>query len=183
MKKLRIAYLLGLLIAAPSVVFAHPMGNFSISHHSTIHVSARSISVRTIFDFAEIATFQIFPDPRKATDSTNEWMRHLHLQADGKTLPLQLQNVRADIIPATTGLPTLRVEIRANAAWNAGDAVLHFKDENYPNRIGWKEIVIEADPELNFPDGNPYKSDQSHALTVFPENLLSSAPAVVSAKV
>ena len=109
MKKLRIASLLGLLVVAPSVVLAHPMGNFSISHHSTIHVSSRSISVITIFDFAEIATFQIFPDPRKAANSANEWMSHLHLQTDGKTIPLLLQNVRADIIPAGILYPLARM--------------------------------------------------------------------------
>jgi hypothetical protein len=59
MKKLRIAFLLGLHIVAPSIVFGHPMGNFSISHHSTVHNSSHSLSVATIFDFAEIATFQI----------------------------------------------------------------------------------------------------------------------------
>jgi hypothetical protein len=36
---------------------------------------------------------------------------------------------------------------------------------------------------LKFPDGNPYEHDRSHNLTTYPDDLLSSAPDVVSAKV
>lgn len=182
MKKLRVALLLKLLIA-PAILSAHPMGNFSISHHSTIHVSSSSVSITTIFDFAEIATFQAFPDPRKAADHADEWMAHLHLQAGGRTLPLQVQDVRAEIVPASTGLPTLRVQLRMKAEWVATDAALRFTDENYPNRIGWKEIVIDAEKSLSFSGGNPYAVDRSHKLTIFPQDLLSSAPDVVSASV
>jgi hypothetical protein len=95
---LRIALLLKLVLL-PGLLSAHPMGNFSINHHSTIHVSSGVISVTTVLDFAEIATFQMFPDPRT--------------------------------------------------------------DENYANRIGWKEVVFAADHPLKFPDGNPYDRDRS----------------------
>src|SRR5580693_7470939 len=98
------------LLVLPGALAAHPMGNFSISHHSTIHLSPDSISIRTIFDFAEIAAFQMFPDPRKAAEHAAEWVSHLHLQAGGRTLRLQLQKVRSEIVPASTGLPTLRVQ-------------------------------------------------------------------------
>ncbi len=182
MKKLQLALLLGLFISAPDLS-AHPMGNFSINHHSTLQVSAKSISIRTVFDFAEIATFQMFPDPRKASDHAGEWISHLHLQTGGRTLPLQLKNVRTEIIPASTGLPTLRVQLDTSAVWDADDATLSFKDENYPNRIGWKEIVVRADPDLKFPNGNPYAQDRSKTLTVYPQDLLSSAPDAVSATV
>src|SRR5262245_15789154 len=179
---LRIALLLE-LATVPALLSGHPMGNFSINHHSTIHVSSGVISIRTILDFAEIATFQLFPDPRKAADHANEWAEHLHLRVDGKNIPLRVQDVHSEIVPAPTGLPTLRVTLETVAAgWNSNDAVLSFVDENYPNRIGWKEVVFQADPPLKFPDGNPYEHDRSHTLTTYPEDLLSSAPAVVSAK-
>ena len=178
---LRIALLLNLVIL-PRLLSAHPMGNFSINHHSTIHISPELISITTILDFAEIATFQMFPDPRKAADHANDWDAHLHLRANGKNLPLQLQDIRSEIVPAPAGLPTLRVRLQTNARWDSHDALLSFTDENYPNRIGWKEVIFEADPSLKFPDGNPYDRDRSHSLTAFPEDLLSSAPDVVSAE-
>jgi len=101
---LRIGLLLKLVIM-PGLLAAHSMGNFSISHHSTIHVSSDVISVSTILDFAEIATFQMFPDPRKASDHAAEWDAHLHLRADGRSLPLQVQDIRSELVPAATGLP------------------------------------------------------------------------------
>src|SRR5262245_54824714 len=179
---LRIALLLNLIIL-PGLLSAHPMGNFSINHHSTIHISPDVISVTTILDFAEIATFQMFPDPRKAADHASDWAAHFHLHADSKSLPLQIQNIRSEIVPAPAGLPTLRVRLQMTARWDSRNALLSFTDENYPNRIGWKEVVFEADPSMKFPDGNPYERDRSHKLTAFPEDLLSSAPNVVSAEV
>src|SRR5262245_7979063 len=161
---LRIAFLLN-LVTLPEVVSAHPMGNFSINHHSTIHISPEVISVTTILDFAEIATFQMFPDPRKAADHANDWVAHLHLRANGKNLPVQLQGIRSEIVPAPAGLPTLRVRLQTMARWDSRDAVLSFTDENYPNRIGWKEVVFRADPSLKFLDGNPYDRDRSQTLT------------------
>src|SRR5205823_5382087 len=69
------------------------------------------------------------------------------------------------------------------ASWTVDDAVLSFRDENFSSRIGWKEIVFEADSSIQFPDGNPYSTDRSHGLTSYPDDLLSSSPDVVSAKV
>jgi hypothetical protein len=43
---LRITLWLALLIL-PGLATAHPMGNFSINHHSTIHVSSDVISITT----------------------------------------------------------------------------------------------------------------------------------------
>jgi hypothetical protein len=94
-----------------------------------------------------------------------------------------VQGVRSEIVPAATGLPTLRVQLQTTARWTAANSTLSFTDENYPSRIGWKEIVFHADPPLAFPDGNLYEHDRSHLLTTYPDDLLSSAPDVVSARV
>jgi hypothetical protein len=157
------------------------MGNFSISHHSRIHVYSRSISITTIFDFAEIATFQTFPDPRKAAEHAAEWVSHLHLQMDGRLLPLQLQRVHSEIVPVSSGLPTLRVQLETSAQWSGGNVALSFRDENYSSRIGWKEIVVETDPSVGIPNGNLYTLDRTHGLTVYPEDLLSFPPETVFA--
>src|SRR5262245_25852231 len=108
--QLRIAVCLMLLVF-PGMVTGHPMGNFSINHHSRIQVSANTISVTTILDFAEIATFQMVPDPRKAAELAGDWASRLHLQMGGRMLPLTLRSVRSEIDPAPAGLPTLRVQL------------------------------------------------------------------------
>src|SRR5206468_3152834 len=59
MKKTIRLVLLTALVASPLLLAAHPMGNFSINHHSKIHVSSGAISITTILDFAEISTFQL----------------------------------------------------------------------------------------------------------------------------
>src|SRR3989442_8225941 len=76
-----------------------------------------------------------------------------------------------------------RVQLELESPWTPTNVELNFRDDNYPGRIGWKEVVIEADPSLIFPEANPYASDRSRELTAYPEDLLSSAPAMVSASV
>src|SRR5271165_2547129 len=42
----------------PAASFAHPMGNFSISHYSAITIQGDSVDVLYLIDMAEIPTFQ-----------------------------------------------------------------------------------------------------------------------------
>src|SRR3989442_8075203 len=105
MKKTIRLVLLPALVASPLLLAAHPMGNFSINHHSKIHVSSGAISITTILDFAEISTFQLFSDPRRASEHAGEWVSGLRFQAAGRRLPLHMRNVQSEIVPAPTGLP------------------------------------------------------------------------------
>ena len=51
----------GLLLplSMSAVLWAHPMGNFSVSHYSRIEMSAQGAKIRYILDLAEIPTFQL----------------------------------------------------------------------------------------------------------------------------
>ena len=51
-----VAVVLALLTAAPAD--AHPLGNFSVNHLSTVSVSADRVEVRYVLDQAEIPTVQ-----------------------------------------------------------------------------------------------------------------------------
>ena len=53
-----LALIPGLVVIAPRLVLAHPMGNFSISHFAAIRIETGSVEVRYILDLAEIPTFQ-----------------------------------------------------------------------------------------------------------------------------
>src|SRR5947207_13624369 len=56
---LRIAFLFLIsLLLVPLSVAAHPLGNFSISHYSGIHIGRDAVELRYIVDMAEIPTFQ-----------------------------------------------------------------------------------------------------------------------------
>jgi nickel/cobalt exporter len=176
----------------PAAAAAHPMGNFSINHYSKLTLKERSIHVDTILDFAEIPTFQMFPEARNGgVDSrvrtlASEWASRLLLRLDEQTLPLELLSSSAEVIPGAGGLATLRVtmELEARGVGRAGWAgTLHFSDRNFPERIGWKEIVMRASPPRGFPEGNPFQEDRSQALTRYPEDVLSDFPNIVEGSI
>jgi len=168
---------------------AHPMGNFSINHYSKLLVSGNDIRVEYILDFAEIPTFQMFRNERgdalqtRVRDLSSDWAKGLLLIADSQPLNLDVVDSRVEVQPGLGGLSTMRVRLQLRASWAARNARLHFSDRNFPARIGWKEIVVEAVPPIDFPDGNPFFEDRSAGLSRYPVDLLSSAPNVTEAAI
>jgi nickel/cobalt transporter (NicO) family protein len=160
------------LLAAPKQTAAHPMGNFSINHYARIRVGAEKIAVQYILDFAEIPTYQL--------DGlhTDEWVANLRLGIDGESQRLSLEHVDSQKLPGAGGLPTLRVVLNLASRGIASNQQIDFADSNFPDRLGWKEIVVESDGMVEFPGGNPYSKDLSNALTTYPSDLLSSAPSM-----
>ena len=47
-----------LALAAPTIAFAHPLGNFTINRYSRLELGPDQIRVRYVIDMAEIPTFQ-----------------------------------------------------------------------------------------------------------------------------
>ena len=41
------------------MLWAHPMGNFSVSHYSRIEVTGGGAAIRYVLDLAEIPTFEL----------------------------------------------------------------------------------------------------------------------------
>ena len=46
------------------------MGNFSINHYSKLALNGTGIHIEYILDFAEIPTFQLFPEFRTGTSES-----------------------------------------------------------------------------------------------------------------
>jgi hypothetical protein len=165
------------------------MGNFSINHYSKLTLNGQDIGIEYILDFAEIPTFQMFPGFRAdGADSSirglaQEWVRRLELAVDGQRLPLELADSIVESNPGAAGLSTVRVTLRLESRWSGSTGSLHFRDLNFPERIGWKEIVIKATSPLGFPDGNAFAEDRSAALSRYPADLLAKAPNVVEASI
>ena len=147
------------LLATPNHSVAHPMGNFSINHYARIRLGAEKTAVRYILDFAEIPTYQL--------DGlhTDEWVANLNLRIGGENQPLSLQQVDSQKLPGAGGLRTLRVVFDLTSRGIASTEQIDFADNNFPDRLGWKEIVVESDGMVEFPDGNPFTNDISKALT------------------
>ena len=48
-----------LLLISAAALFAHPMGNFSVSHYAKFNVTTRGIQLQYALDLAEIPTFEL----------------------------------------------------------------------------------------------------------------------------
>ncbi len=178
------------LLGVPVHLSAHPMGNFSISHYARINAASTAISVHAVLDYAEIPTFQLLSDwgirseAERSQDEiqpvveklVTELKPRFRLLIDGSPTTLQVSNIKDETTAGAGGLPTLRVSFDLVTAWKPAPVRLEFFDDSYRERIGWKEMVVAANPGFEFPDGNSFTTDRSAALTRYPDDPLTSAP-------
>jgi ABC-type nickel/cobalt efflux system permease component RcnA len=190
--------LLGILLA-PWVSLAHPLGNFSISHYTSIRVEQDAVELRYVLDLAEIPTFQeiqatgIVPAeghpslPEYLVRQTAVLQAGLGLEMDGQRLPLQ--GVASEILfpPGAGGLPTLKLGLQYRAPLApllaAAKHQLFYRDSNFPGRAGWHEIIAVAGPGITVVQSSVPATDRSRALTDYPTDLLNSPPQVREAQV
>jgi len=154
--------------------WAHPMGNFSVSHYTKLQTTARGVEVEYALDLAEIPTFELLrawklePDtPRvelekRAGEQGREWLRHLTFVVNGKATAARFDSAQLVIADGAGNLPILRITTRAHVP--AAGGKLQYEDGNFPARAGWKEIVI-----------GPGK-DITHGLTVYPSDPTVAPP-------
>jgi nickel/cobalt exporter len=188
--------LLAFLSMAPAT-FAHPMGNFSINHYSKIVPGEHAIEVDYIIDMAEIPTFQQMQESAvvpKANDPSvvpylqreSEALKQaLSLLADGKLLTLQTVSRQAIFPAGAGGLPTMKMGF-VYIATLPGDlkdspVLLRYRDDNYPDRAGWKEIVAVNGSGATFVSSSVPTTDRSLELTNYPTDMLHSPPQTLEA--
>src|SRR2546422_783930 len=187
------------LLLIPSLSWAHPMGNFSISHYSALRIGEETIELRHLLDLAEIPTFQeiqetgIVPevghpglDPylaRKA-ETLKEGLR---LEVDGRRLELRVTSREVIFAPGAGGLPTMKMGFlyRAARSDGAADGVhqLRFRDDNLPERTGWKEIIAVRRAGVVVARTSVPETDRSAELSDYPPDPLSGPPQDLGARV
>ncbi|HEV1996015.1 MAG TPA: hypothetical protein VGR03_16910, partial [Candidatus Acidoferrum sp.] len=98
----RVAVLAACWLLSCPASFAHPMGNFSISHYAGIHIEQGFIELRYLIDLAEIPAFQEMQqndivarvdDPRVLAYLSRQaevFKKGLLLTLNGQPLPLQI---------------------------------------------------------------------------------------------
>jgi nickel/cobalt exporter len=156
-------------LALPVVAQAHPLGNFTVNRFSRIEVAGPRVYVRYVLDLAEIPTFQAGKIDAKT------YARRI---AGGARLSVNGHAAR--LVPVETslahpagagGLRTTRFEavLKGPVLRRASD--IAYRDTNYADRIGWKEIVVGEAPS------------RSHELRAYPRDLLSSPPDVTGVKI
>ena len=152
-------------LAWTAVASAHPLGNFTINRFSRIEVAGHTVYVRYVLDLAEIPTFQ---QGSRAID-VGAIARHVELTVNGR---------RANLMPVSHvvahprgagGLHTTRLELILRGPHIDGQADVAYRDTNYADRIGWKEIVVGKDAHST-----------SDELRAYPKDLLQSPLSVTS---
>jgi nickel/cobalt exporter len=185
-------------LAQPRAAMAHPMGNFSINHYAGIRVEAGRIEVRYLIDMAEIPTYQEIQDsgivPMAGDPSLRAYLAKeakqlvggLKLEVNGHVL--RMETVSRDVIfPAGAGgLPTMKLGFVYRASLEslssgAAHYDVHYRDDNFADRAGWKEIVVTAEPVAQLTASSAPKTDRSAQLSNYPTDLLNSPPQDVEA--
>lgn len=162
-------------LAVAPVASAHPLGNFSVNHLSTVRISADRVDVHYVLDQAEIPTVQErgLSHADVLRRKRAEVARSLVLTVNGRRTPLATMGRPRLSFPAGAGgLQTTRVELALRAEVHRPRRV-ELADRTFPGRIGWKAVVAAAGigtaVRTQAPSGDP-----THGLTRYPKDLLSS---------
>jgi nickel/cobalt transporter (NicO) family protein len=156
-------------LAAPALAAAHPLGNFTINRFSRIEVSGSRIYVRYVLDMAEIPTYQA--GRIDAAAYARRIAANARLAANGQPVLLEPLGTVLAHPRGAAGLRTTRLEVILAGPALHGRVSVAYHDNNYRNRIGWKEIVFGATAPST-----------SHELRAYPKDLLQSPLEVTSAE-
>lgn len=186
------------MLAAPRPASAHPMGNFSVNKYSALTVETDRVDLLYVIDLAEIPAFQELGEIRedRSTDVTPEerdayiarkapeLMKNLSLAVDGRPLQLALTDSKLSFPPGNGGLPTFRLELYMTAPLSGIErGTLQYKDGNYPDRVGWEEIIAVPGQGIAFQSSSVPSVDISKVLTEYNTNATDNAPRITEAKV
>jgi ABC-type nickel/cobalt efflux system permease component RcnA len=196
---LAVVFLAGALLLEPPGTLGHPMGNFSISHYSALRLSPEGLELRYLIDMAEVPTFQ---EMQETGLTAGEWQpehsvylarqvealrQGLMVELNGRPLSLRADLPEMRFTPGAGDLPTLKMGVvfRASLDPMSRRAVnrLQYQDGNFPDRIGWKEIVATVAPGLTLVQSSVPEEDRSRALGDYPSDLLQSPPQDLEAEV
>jgi nickel/cobalt transporter (NicO) family protein len=175
---------------AAIVLTAHPMGNFSVSHFTRFDINKKVVNVTYVLDLAEIPTYQLMRDwnldpsadakipqstlDEKAKAQAQEWIKHLDFTSNGATLQPKIESTKIKLSDGAGGMHVSRIETALHLENVQGQ--LAFEDRNYPDRAGWKEIVIASSDDTPIIQASHSGTDRSKALTEYPSDPTLTPP-------
>ncbi len=178
--------------AAPSL--AHPLGNFSVNRYSRLELYRDSIRIHYIVDMAEIPAFRELglmdadEDGAVSREERRDYLKgaarrlrgRLSLAIGGATRELVLVARELTTPPGQAGLDTLRLHLILEAALpplaDADAWRVRYRDDNYNDRLGWREIVVRPMPGMALLTADVSRIDQSDELRHYPRDRLTDAP-------
>jgi ABC-type nickel/cobalt efflux system permease component RcnA len=173
---------------------AHPLGNFTVNRYSRIELYSDAVRVRYVLDLAEIPAFEEIDaidtdgdgeqsqseSARYLAQETPRIVDNLTLRIDGREQELDVVTEAVTYPEGQGGLDTLRISLLLEAR-PATSGSLEYTDDNYSDRIGWKEIVLKPAEGVFVSETSVPSNDVSAELTAYPDDLLSSPLNVTSA--
>ena len=171
------------LFSSPAL--AHPLGNFTINRFSGIELSGTSLRIHYVVDMAEIPAFQEKQaiGPRRTYPDSNAYLDHqvpqltrnLSLELDGQPETLHASDHWLSFPPGQGGLTTLRIEVLyTTPAVSLGTHALAYRDTNYADRLGWKEIIATASGQAELRGSSVPTHSASNELKSYPQDRLTS---------
>jgi nickel/cobalt exporter len=179
-------------LVLPGHVAAHPLGNFTINHYAEVRVEPDRVLLDVVIDQAEVAAFQarqtfdtdadgqVSDEEVEAARITacDELAVDLRLTADEERLVLRTVEAGLSFPPGVGGLSTMRLvcgyEAHRAAPIGAEPIRVTYSDESYPNRLGWREIVVRGSGVmLAIVEGESRNGSVSARLTAYPEELIA----------
>src|SRR5262249_57439674 len=158
-----------------------------------------SVRLRSVLALAETPTFRVLqaegfpadpehPDARAYLTGAAETVSGgLALELDGRRLALRSEAAELIFPPGAGGLPTMKLGVvyRADLPPATADATsaLTYRDGNYPERAGWKEIVATTASGVTLVGSTVPDHDRSRELTDYPTDPTASPPQTVEAQV
>src|SRR5215217_7467703 len=173
----------------PREAQAHPLGNFTINHYSSLEFAEETARIDYVLDLAEIPTLQqkahldADGDGELSHDESEAYLdaeipslvEDLRLRVGDEILPLEVLDRSAEYRPGQGGLPTLRIKAHLLAGlpkdWR-GKA--YYADSTYENRIGWREIAVRGGPDVAIKNSTVPGNGVSNELRSYPRDMLSS---------
>jgi ABC-type nickel/cobalt efflux system permease component RcnA len=155
-------------VAFPVAASAHPLGNFTVNRFSRVEVAGPRVYVRYVLDLAEIPTFQA--GKIDAQVYARRVARGAHLTVNGRRVRLIPVETSLAHPAGAGGLKTTRFEVVLRGPVLTSRSEVDYRDVNYANRIGWKEVLVGSAPS------------RSHELRAYPHDLLSSPLSVTTVR-
>ena len=175
-------------LALTTTVFAHPLGNFTINQYVGLTISRDKVLVDYVVDMAEIPAFQEIAsfdtNGNGQMDSSESAGYHadkcaslqpdLNLLLNNQPAALTLVSSSVGFPAGVGGLSTLRLNCKYQALLDSSGSTLNlsFVNNAFPDRLGWKEIVISPDGVSL--QGEFSETSLSNRLTNYPQDLLTN---------